>query len=391
MDDVNIYFEMQLDEERILADGVYYLDRLYNRMDEIFAMRECKLEKIDGTKRIYTRHKDKHDFEYLIMCARKIEYTHWFEEYACHYMFYIYDEGELDTEENWLEEGDFLQRRNLISGVENILSQMNRIYRADTSLSISEALKRRDTIKNLLQNTDYQCMEEHNFILFHKKNLCDYKENMRLISANLDVDCKIVEGKKANGTYENVRCGHHFLRGTYDNTIVIAALICLMLKNELPDSAVVAFTLDTERTAQGINQLVRLLKKSKRNFRAIVLDVTNTGWDEECDYTVENCYLGRTMYRNLIYALWSGHDKSDWKIIPEDRQFLKGILYTDDHYTTNESIQNDCNLYRKYGVNCFSFCLPASGTLESVEGVKVRIHSLGWYLYKLIQLAKEKI
>jgi len=169
----------------------------------------------------------------------------------------------------------------------------------------------------------------------------------------------------------------------------ITSLIYLMQKEKLPDSVVVAFLKSSDEKKQEIQKLVKLLRRAKRTFRAIVLDVTNTGWEEKCDFTVENCYLGERMYRNLISALHGGSGK--WKIIPEDRQMVKRILYYEKYFTENASRRNDCDYYRECEVNCFSLCLPVEGEIRKDEGIVIDLHRLGWYMQKLIKLAEEKI
>ena len=81
-----IYYEIALDEERILTDGIYDLEAIYACMDEAFAVNDCILEEIDGKKRIYTRNKDNKDIEILWCAVGMCAETYWFEKYACHYM-----------------------------------------------------------------------------------------------------------------------------------------------------------------------------------------------------------------------------------------------------------------------------------------------------------------
>ncbi len=362
MEGVHIYFEIQLDEEQILADGFYDLEQMYAFMDETFAAYDCCLEKIDGKKRVYTRNVDNKDLARLMMSASTVEETNWFEKYASHYMLYIYDEeeGEMDTEEDWLGERDILLRRRFRTSIKEIVTDMRKAYEDVPYQFFQEASGCSDVIKRLLSDTGYQFIEEEEFILFHKKDFCDYKTSMRLISVSID------------------RC----------EMAGIAALICLMQKNELSDSVMVAFLKNTDDKRQGIKKLVKLLKKAKRTFRTIVLDVTNTGWEEKCDYTVENCYLTQRMYKNLISVLHKGSGR--WKIIPEDRQMLKGILFSEEYFTTNAPRRNDCDYYQECGINCFSFCLPVEGNIRDGEGVTINLHRIGWYMYELIHLAKDK-
>lgn len=362
MEGVHIYFEIQLDEERILADG-NDVEWMYDFMDEAFAENDCYLEKIDGKKRVYARDKDNKDMGCLFLGVNEVQYANWFEDYACHFKFYIYDKekGEMDTEEDWLEEGGFLQRRSFRAGVKEIITDMKKLRGDGPKRTFGEISDCSDAVKGLLVDTSYQCIEEDGFILFHRKDFCEYRDGMRLFSIRLE------------------RCE---MPG-------IASLIYLMRNNDLPDSAVVAFLKPTEDNGQSVQRLIKLLRKAKKTFRAVVLDVTNTGWDERCDFTVENCFLTQRMYKNLVSALHGGRNK--WKIIPEDRQMLKGILFSEEYFTANAPRRNDSEYYRECGINCFGFCLPAEGRLGNNEGVTINLLRLGWYMSKLIELSKEKL
>lgn len=347
-----LYYEIALNEEQILEDGIYDLSKIYDYMDEVFSANDCWLAGIEGRKRIYTRDKDAKDLQCLWMAVNAFDETRWFEKYACHYMFYPCDE----EEEDWLEGSHIPLRRALRSGAEKIITNMK---------AMNGILRSSNVVKYLLSDTSYKSIEEDEFILFHQKDLNDYQTGVRLITVSLE-PCKIA---------------------------VIASLICLMQKNEFPDTVVVAFLKDTGKRENGIQKLVKLLKKTKRTYRAIVLDVTNTGWEEECDYTVENCYLTRRMYSNLKSVLvgpFTGGSR-EWKIIPEDRQLLKGILYTDKCFATNAPRGKECDFFQECGVKCFSFCLPVEEKFESGEPITIDMYRLGWYMHKLIYLSKEKI
>ena len=343
-----IYFEIELDEEQILADGIYDLEKIYADMDEAFAVYDCVRGKKDGKKRIYTRNKDNKDLERLFMAVRMFDRTGWFERYACHYMLYVYDEAEEDC----LEECGILLRRNFRTRVKEIISDMEKVP-GDVPYD--------DTIKKFLLDTSYQCIEEDEFILFCKKDFANYDTGVRLMSVSLD------------------RC----------QTVGIAALICLMQKNELPDSVIVAFLKHADEKRQGIHKLVKLLKKTQRTYRAIELDITTTGWEDGCDYTVENCFLTPRMYKKLVSVLH--HGRGNWKIIPKDRQMLKGILFFDKYFSTSAPRGENCDYYQEMGVNCFSYCLPVKRNIKEGERITIDVHRLGWYMFILIKLAKDSL
>lgn len=104
--DACVCYEIAIDEERIVEDGIYSLEKMYAFMDKAFEMNDCRLEKIDGNMRVYVRSVDNKDLQCMWMAVKMFEESEWFETYACRYMFYIYDteNGEIEEEEDWLEE-----------------------------------------------------------------------------------------------------------------------------------------------------------------------------------------------------------------------------------------------------------------------------------------------
>lgn len=240
MDGVRIYFEIELNEKEILADGYNQSDLklMYGYMDEAFAAHDCYLEQIEDKKRIYTRNVDNKDMGYLWMAANLIEKKNWFEKYACHYMFHLHDEDYSwsDAEEDWLEE--IRLRRSYRLGVYEIVSDMKKIYGDNPEGFFMETSGCCDNVKRLLSETSYQMIEEDEFILCHKKDFSDYQEGMRLISVSLE------------------RC----------EMAGIASLICLMQKNEIPDSVMIAFLKNTEDKKLAVQKLIKLLGKTKKKI-----------------------------------------------------------------------------------------------------------------------------
>ena len=347
--DACVCYEIALDEERIVEDGIYSLEKMYAFMDKAFEMNDCRLEKIDGNMRVYVRSVDNKDLQCMWMAVKMFEESEWFETYACRYMFYIYDteNGEIEEEEDWLEECGILKRRGFREHVKEITDNMKYVHE--------------DVTRELLKKASYQCIETDAFILYHKKSFDDYKKEMCLISVSLEQ--------------------HEMTQ--------VAALISLMQKNELSDSVGIAFLKPEKGKREGVKSLVKLLKKAQKTFRAIVLDVTNTGWEEECDFTVENCYLTKRMYKNLVSILHGG--RSTWKIIPEDRQMLKGILFDKKYFTKKLSRENECDYYKECGVYSFSFCLPVKEDIIKDGDVKIDMDRLGWYMDKMTKFGKRKI
>ena len=153
---------------------------MYDYMDGAFEAHDCHLEKIDGKKRTYTRDVDDKDLE-------------------------------SDAEEDWLE--DIRIRRSYREGVQAIVTDMKNAYGDTPEQFFKQASGCSAVVKDLLAGTSYHVLEEEEFILCHKKDLGDYKEDMSLFSVSLD------------------RC----------ETVGIATLVCLIQKNQFPDSVIVAF------------------------------------------------------------------------------------------------------------------------------------------------------
>ena len=77
--------------------------------------------------------------------------------------------------------------------------------------------------------------------------------------------------------------------GTYDNAATNAAILNLMLEGTLPEYVLVAFTGDEERGCKGAKHLMGMLSAAGVTIRHLfVLDVTDMGWVEGSDFTIEN-------------------------------------------------------------------------------------------------------
>lgn len=198
--------------------------------------------------------------------------------------------------------------------------------------------------------------KDRGFILFHKKDLCDHRDGLRLICVSLE-------------------------RRTVP---AVASTVCLMQKNELPDSAVVAFLKNTGDKKKNVHKLLKFLRKAKKTFRVVVLDVTNVGWDERCDFTIENCDLTQRMFKNLRSILIRGRKR--WKVLSADKEMLKGALLDKEHVGESEWERIECTCCRECGVKAFALCLPEKSDLGIVS-----LDRLGWYMDKLVEIGKGKI
>ena len=126
-----------------------------------------------------------------------------------------------------------------------------------------------------------------------------------------------------------------------------------MLAGTLPDNVVVAFTGDEERDSRGAVQTVLALGKMRCSVNfAIVLDVTNVGWNSGACITFEN--------DNGI-DLFTAH-----KIV--DAVKGTGVAYAFEHNAEPDESWD----YGDYGIPVLSVCIPANGNLHGDDGVLLR-------------------
>lgn len=77
-------------------------------------------------------------------------------------------------------------------------------------------------------------------------------------------------------------------KGTFDNSATNAAVIDLMLRGELDESVLVAFTGDEEKDSAGAIEIMQMLGRMECLVgKALVLDVTNEGWEDEAAFSIE--------------------------------------------------------------------------------------------------------
>lgn len=105
------------------------------------------------------------------------------------------------------------------------------------------------------------------------------------------------------------------MRGTYDNAITNAAALYAMLSGGLPDDIMVCFTGDEEYGGNGASGLAHFLRRHSIDPRGIaVLDVTDMGWKEESDFTIENDFWSDSLGRKV--ASFAGQSDYRWMYVP---------------------------------------------------------------------------
>lgn len=239
---------------------------------------------------------------------------------------------------------------------------------------------RLDVIDNELKDSTYHRMNDTGlFYLYAKKSLDQMKEPLVVISSHIDCQhaiTKCFSEVREDGT----------LKGTYDNSITNTAVLGLMKENRLADNVVIAFTGDEEENSFGAISVSRYLKEKQKKFIVIVLDVTDMGWEEKADFTIENDFWNEQLGKKVISILENIH--YDWRYIPSDPDAIP--KYIPRECVINVEAEPDESwAYDEENVSCFSLCIPTKGPMHSNRGVLARQKSFLHYTEVLEQIANQ--
>ena len=213
-------------------------------------------------------------------------------------------------------------------------------------------------IERMLETTPYRLVARQPLaLLYARRELC---EGDRVLLISSHIDC----------VYGRCFCNDEgdCLRGTFDNSFTNAAVLWAMINNTLPDNVVVAFTGDEERDSRGAVQTVLALGKMHCNVEfALVLDVTNEGWESGALFTLEND-LGIDILTG--YNIISSLEKYDGRFA------FKHNALPDESWD-----------YADYGIPSITLCVPVGGELHGDAGVLLRKESAVEYCNVLPLLA----
>ena len=230
---------------------------------------------------------------------------------------------------------------------------------------------RLDEIQRLLWDSRYRRVNPQGlFHLYAKRPLDRIEGPVVLVSSH--VDCE-------EGIH---RCfcedaGDGLLRGTFDNAATNAAVLSLMLEDALPDTVLVAFTGDEEDESNGIRQTVRFLRSKQVGIPlAVVLDVTDMGWNEGAGFTVENNFWEDAIGTRVIER--AGRVPAEWRFVPEDPDDVPGYV-PPERVIDQEADEDESWELDEQDVPCFSLCLPVEGDMHCDAGVLARRSSFGAY------------
>ena len=213
-------------------------------------------------------------------------------------------------------------------------------------------------IERVLENTEYKLISRQPLALLYAKRQVREGDRVLLISSHIDClhgDCFCCDDGDS-------------LRGTFDNSFTNAALLWNILHDKLPDNVVVAFTGNEESDSQGaVQTVVALGQMGCEVAAALVLDVTNEGWESSAFFTLEN---------DLGIDILTGYN-----IISSLEQY--GGRFAFKH----NALPDESWDYADYGIPSLTLCVPVDGDLHSDAGVMLRKESALEYCNVLSLLA----
>ena len=205
-------------------------------------------------------------------------------------------------------------------------------------------------IESLLKDSDYELFYKGNLTLLYAKHTPVKGERVVLVSTHIDT------------VYSHCFCQEKdgFLHGTFDNSYTNAATIWNMLNGKFADNVVIAFTGDEEEDSQGAIETVCVLGRMQCTIAfAIVLDVTNEGWEQQAQFSIEN---------DLGIDIFTAH-----RLVELLKPYNAKYTYMHDA-EPDESWD-----YDEYGIPCFTLCAPVLGDMHSDKGVLLRKESFPAY------------
>ncbi len=214
-------------------------------------------------------------------------------------------------------------------------------------------------VERIIERTNYKLISRQPLALLYAKRTLHEGERVLLVSSH--IDC----------VYSRCFCTDEgdCLRGTFDNSFTNAALLWAMINGALPDNVVVAFTGNEERDSQGaVQTVVALGQMGCEVAAALVLDVTNEGWESGALFTLEND-LGIDILTG--YNIISSLEKYDGRFA------FKHNALPDESWD-----------YADYGIPSLSLCMPVGGELHGDDGVLLRKDSALEYSNVFSMLAR---
>ena len=237
---------------------------------------------------------------------------------------------------------------------------------------------RLDAVAALLQNSGYRKINSGAlFAMYAKKPLEKTSGKIILVSSHVDCARGIT---RCFSSMEN----NEMMRGTYDNSITNAAILSAMRAGSLPENVYVCFTGDEECCGEGAYGTAGFFERLDiKPAVTVVLDVTDEGWEEGADFTVENNFFDEKIGKTAVsYAETTGYE---WRFVPEDPEDVPPYV-NKSRVIPVEAEPDESWSYDECGLQCFSFCLPVFGEMHCDEGVLARRESFIRYTAALAGL-----
>ena len=239
--------------------------------------------------------------------------------------------------------------------------------------------ERLDVIASILWDSRYRKINSDGLFNLYAKHPVDSYQGNKVVIVSSHVDCQ-----SSITRCFSKQMGNGLLKGTYDNSITNTAILSLMMSDVIPDNVLIAFTGDEEEESHGAKHLIRFLESKSISIRHLfVLDVTDMGWDESVDFTVENNFWQDDYGEKIVNAVCNS--SYAWKFVPSYPDRVPGFV-PKKNVIRIEAEPDESWHYDDEGINCCSFCLPTKGEMHSDEGVYARESSFRAYTEMLNKL-----
>lgn len=246
-------------------------------------------------------------------------------------------------------------------------------------------LSRLEAVSAELQDTRYRLIaREPLFHLYGRKPLAELEDRLVVISTHADCVAEITR-------FFTRREPEGLLRGTFDNALTNFTAVELMRRGNLPDNVVVAFTGNEEDDALGATDLSRFMEKAGKELFVLVLDVTDQGFPEGLQFTIENNFWENHTAGQLLVkaAIASGEN---WGFVASDPEDIPGYIPAEyvvrDPWGPCEATCDESWEYDEQDEECASICIPVAGDMHHNLGVVAREKSVDAYLHALEEMAR---
>ena len=256
--------------------------------------------------------------------------------------------------------------------MEELLSVLKRlsVINRDNGIKFTNT-ERLDAIAELLRDGAYERIETGGlFHLYGKKAIMETKRPMIIVSSHVDCEHNITK------CFCKLK-SEDMLLGTFDNSITNSSIVSIMMKGNLPDNVLIAFTGDEEENGHGAIDLAHFIKKEKLDIISIiVLDVTEEGWETEANFTVENDFWDELFGESVIELI--NQTGCKWNYVPGEPDEIPDYI-PKEVIIHVEAYEDESWDYDEENISCFSFCLPTKGEMHSDDGILARVSSYEKY------------